>query len=172
MCDLRETTRRLWGVFLVLGLSFVLAACGAGQDDGVVDFGRMSEADLIPAYDDRGDYPAAAEYLLSIGDADNGLYVVQEHDCIACHISYGDDVDMLPLAPPFEQVREVAGERRRNMSAEAYIYESIMYPDVFLVDGFFGTMPEYQYAINEQELADIMAFILYGDVMALYEVDE
>lgn len=163
-----KPARQVIGVLILL-FGLVLSGCGGANElEAVVIDGSVAK-ELIK---DNGDYQGMAERLLTMGDPERGLLMVQEYDCIACHLTFGDDPDILPLAPPFEQVRDLAAERRPNMSVEAYIYESIMYPQEFLVEDYFGTMPDYSIQLNEQDLADIMVFILEGDVMALYEDSE
>lgn len=108
------------------------------------------------------------ESIMANANPANGAAIVEEYSCGACHISYGDaPVD---LAPSFTELRDVAGERRPELSAEAYVYESIVYPEAHLVEGYIGNMPTY-YALQmtEDELGDLIAYLLSEQVSELYE---
>ncbi len=77
--------------------------------------------------------------------------------CNACHVIGAVN----HIAPPFEGVADRAATRRPPMSAETYIYESIVYPEAYIVEGFMNSMPiNYRDQYNDQDLGDIMAYLL------------
>jgi hypothetical protein len=47
------------------------------------------------------------------------------------------------------------------MPADAYIYESIVFPGAFVVQGYNDVMPhDFGARMTEQELADVLAYLL------------
>jgi hypothetical protein len=54
-----------------------------------------------------------------------------------------------------------AATRRPGYSAEAYIYESIVNPNAYLVTGFQqGLMPQtFAQTLTPQQIADVIAFL-------------
>jgi hypothetical protein len=100
-------------------------------------------------------YRARVDALLAMAQPDNAEVVLTKYVCIACHIPDGQ------IAPPFEGLAERAAARRPPMPADAYIYESIVYPGVFLVDDFGDVMPhDFGAKMTDQELADVLAYLL------------
>lgn len=78
--------------------------------------------------------------------------------CITCHaLAPGG----FALGPIMQGYGERAGSRREGMTAEAYTHQSIADPTVFLVPGFRNIMyPDYADDLTEQEIADLIAFLL------------
>ncbi len=96
--------------------------------------------------------------LLEEANPENGAELVVSHGCNACH---ADDAPI--YAPRHSALAEVADDRRPPMKAAAYIYESIIYPGAFVVEGYQNNMPRiYHGQIPPEELGDIIAYLL-GD---------
>jgi cytochrome c2 len=103
-----------------------------------------------------------------IGDAVRGetLFTTRATDtvpaCSSCHTTVRGG---LPrggaIAPSLIGVANRAGERIEGLSAEEYLYQSIVAPRSYLVDGFADNMyTRYASVFSEQELADLVAFLM------------
>ena len=119
---------------------------------------RSAEATAEPAAADS--YADVVSALLANADPANGSNLVVTYGCTACHREGAAN----GVAPAFVGVAERAATRRAPMPAAAYIYESIIHPGVYLVEGFPNSMlPNYQERLTGQELGDIIAYLLTPD---------
>ncbi|MBC7871560.1 MAG: cytochrome c [Chitinophagaceae bacterium] len=95
--------------------------------------------------------------LLTNANPENGEVLLQQYGCNACHA--GQNAGR--LAPAHSDVAQVAAIRRPPLTAAAYIYESIIYPGAFIVDGYERNMPRiYAEQIPDDDLGDIIAYLL------------
>ena len=98
--------------------------------------------------------------LLANADAANAEAAIQKYGCSACHRQGAAN----GIAPAWVGVAERAATRRPPMPAEAYLYESIIHPEAYLVDGYPNSMvPNFGSRISDQELGDIIAYLLTPD---------
>lgn len=96
---------------------------------------------------------------LPVGDASAGEATFTAKACVACHsLQAGVTV----VGPSQAGVADRAGSRRPGYPADLYLYESIVSPSAYLVEGFQdGLMPKtFRETLTAQELADIVAFLL------------
>lgn len=131
----------------VVGAFFVIAfASATGQS--------VQDAHVTPV---ASAYLDIVQPLLVDADPERGAKLAREtYECYACHIAGSGNV-----APSFEGLGELAAQRRAPMTAEAYLYEAIVYPAVHVVDGYAASMPaNYGTRLSEQELGDIIAYLL------------
>lgn len=151
---------RLMGMVAVLILLVGVACGNDGDDDG--DTGGSATATTVTSVDptptaapedDEGDDAADIE-----GDADSGQALAQSSGCIACHTTDGS-----PLVGPSWQglwMSEAPLEGGETVTADAaYIRTSILSPNEQVVQGFTPTMPSFQGQLDDQEIADIIAYI-------------
>lgn len=90
--------------------------------------------------------------LLADADAGRGAEAMVRYGCTACH---GNN-----LAPAIDVIIANASTRRAPMTASAYIYESIVYPGAYTVEGFQNNMPRiYGETVAESDLGDIIAYL-------------
>lgn len=96
------------------------------------------------------------------------LYTLN-YGCAGCH-GQPDDPSWQGTGPWVGQLEDVAADRVPGYTAEQYIYESILNPGAYVVEGYTdGLMPRdfaQRMGLTEespQDLADIMAFILNGE---------
>ena len=95
--------------------------------------------------------------LLEGADPGRGAELLQARGCVTCH----GGVNAGRLAPDHNLLAEIAAERRPPLAPEAYIYESILYPGAYHVDGFPDNMPRmYGDLLSEEEIGDIIAYLL------------
>lgn len=92
------------------------------------------------------------------GEAAAGEAVFNGNGCQGCH-SLEPGVNS--IGPSLDGIATTAATRRPDTPAELYLYESIISPNAYVVEGFpAGIMPQnFQQQLSEQELADLLAFL-------------
>lgn len=132
-------------LFAIAALLFVYAVLAASTSSSVNHTTAESGS--------YGDEAAAA--LLS-AQASEGAALVEEYNCIACHV-LGDN----RIAPRFQGIADRAGARRPALSAEQYLFESIVDPGAFLVEGYANAMPaNYARRLARAEIGHIIAYLM------------
>jgi mono/diheme cytochrome c family protein len=102
-------------------------------------------------------YVAEVTPLLADADPQRGFELVRNKGCLGCHTN----AETNNLAPRFANTHQNAGDRRAPMTAEGYLYESIFYPDAFVVGDYQTVMPAvYGAQLTSQEIGDIIAYLL------------
>lgn len=119
----------------VLALSVVLTACGG-------DGGGSSD-----------DAAAAGEKLF------NQTVIGAQAGCVTCHSL---DAGVVIVGPSVAGIGSRAGGMVSGKSADAYLMESILNPDAYLVDGFpAGTMPQvWEDELTGEQVEQLVAFML------------
>lgn len=152
MAEKKETSSTRWvviiTVLIVIGFSvlFVFEFIAASQGDGDGAAQNLTE----------DTYLTEVDALLVDADPENGALLVEQYECHVCHIQGGGQV-----APLFEGVADRAAERRSPLAARAYIYESIAYPAVYIVEGYSNSMlANYATRLSEKEFGDIISYLL------------
>jgi cytochrome c len=138
------------GLFVLITLIFVVALVAATESEGTAtpeataELGADTDMDKVTA-------------LLQNANPGNGVSLIEEYGCVACHrLGVASKV-----APSFEGIAERAASRRPPLSAGAYIYESIINPTSYVVDGFQPAMPQnFSGRLTDRELGDIIAYLL------------
>lgn len=104
-------------------------------------------------------YRAEVDALLAIAQPENADVAISKYVCIACHQAGTNQ-----LAPSWVGLAERAASERPPLTAAAYVYESIVDPGAFIVEGYNDVMPhDYRTRMSQQELADILAYLLSPD---------
>lgn len=89
-------------------------------------------------------------------DADIGASLINEYECYTCHV-LGDGSQ----SPLFDGIANFAGERRPPLSAEQYLYEAIVFPDIHIVEDYTDSMPDdYDERLSEEQVGHIIAYLL------------
>lgn len=102
---------------------------------------------------------------LNGGNADAGQAVFAGNGCVACHAI---DADAPPGIGP--SLVGIAGRSRETIQSpdytgkaetvEAYLWESITDPQIYIIEGHVTTMPAtYQQSLEEQQIADLVAYL-------------
>ena len=95
--------------------------------------------------------------LLVETDPARGPDLLQEYACSACHEPPNAGV----IGPGHDDLAQLAAQRRAPLTAPAYVYESIIYPDRHLVDGYQDAMPkDYGERMSNADLGDLIAYLL------------
>ena len=132
-------------VLVVVGFIIVMLANTGNGTDGEEPVSAQS-------------YRVRMDSLLAIGQPENAETAMTKYTCIACHRGAS------AVGPLFEGIAERAATRRPPMPADAYIYESIIHPSVYVVEGYNDVMlRDIGARISDQELADIISYVLTPD---------
>jgi len=99
------------------------------------------------------------------GDAENGKVLFNEispQTGFSCAICHNVAIDAPILGPSMLNIKETAKTRVAGLSVEEYLYESIINPNDYIVDGFApGVMPlNWGDAYNDDQINDIIAYLL------------
>lgn len=80
--------------------------------------------------------------------------------CVGCHHLVSSEIGFA-LGPSLQGLRNRAGTRIPNMSAEAYLIDSILHPEDFIVPGYRNIMyPKFADHFSEQDVADLVAYLM------------
>jgi len=112
------------------------------------------------AQEPAADVIGAKPESLPAGNVSGGEQVFTgKGGCSACHSL---DPDERIVGPSLSGVASRAATLTPDYSAEMYIYESIVNPNAYVVEGFQGgIMPtNFEQRLSEQQLADLVAFLL------------
>ncbi len=106
--------------------------------------------------------PAEAVAALPVGDPAKGAELFQQSiggapACASCHTLDGSHL----VGPSMAGYGQRAATRVEGESAQVYTYRSIITPAAHLVAGYNNLMyTEYSRKLNEQQIADLIAFLL------------
>lgn len=96
--------------------------------------------------------------LLADADPSRGPELVNRYGCLACHDGPGAQNKLAPL---WAGIGTRAATQRPPLSAAAYIYESIIHPTAYEIEGYSGNMPViYSRLIPPEDLGSIVAYLL------------
>jgi cytochrome c551/c552 len=137
--------------FLTVTLLLVLASFASG-------------CDVLQAYIDSGSTSAAAPPIkataVAKGDPARGAAVfVGDGGCNFCHdVSAGTIVG----GPSLKGIAATAATRKPPMTAEEYLHESIMNPNIYLVEGYVknSMFDDYGESLKAEQIADLVAYML------------
>lgn len=139
-----------WGLVIALALligvvtTFVIAFVIASQPPTAA---RTSESP---------DVEVQAALLLAQADPERGSQLVVAHQCVNCHV-YAAGI----AAPGWNGVAERAAQRESPLSAPAYLYEAIIDPMAYVVEGYAPAMPQnFGETLTPEETGDIIAYLL------------
>lgn len=115
-------------------------------------------ATQAPSGNQAGAMQAAFD-ALPTGDAAAGESLFKGQPCAACHSLTADAV---LVGPSLAGVGDRAETRIPGYSTQAYLYESLVQPNAYVVEGFQpGVMPQnFGETLSDQQLSDIIAFLL------------
>jgi mono/diheme cytochrome c family protein len=94
-----------------------------------------------------------------LAGAKTGEQIFTAAGCGACH-TLGKAGTNANIGPSLDDLAQAAGERT-DAPAEEYTSESILDPDVFVVDGFQeGVMPAFEGRLSEQQVQALVEYLL------------
>lgn len=86
-----------------------------------------------------------------------GRQVFEAQGCIGCHVVQGVGG---AVGPDLTNIASTAGTRVPGQSAEEYIRQSILNSQAFVVQGYQPVMPSFQGVINDQQLDDLVRYLM------------
>lgn len=143
---------------IVLGGCAVLALCVVFACVANAAYWTVARRTVRPASEPEPEAVESGFDSLPSGNAQAGEDVFTSNGCAGCHsLEPGDD----RVGPSLAGLADRAGDRRPDYTAEMYIYESIVEPGAYTVDGFpSGMMPSgFGGSLSTQEMADLVAFL-------------
>ena len=147
-------------ILVIIGVWILPSLSGVTAVDAAVEATRVAGLDTpTPRGKTALEALQEAYTALPAGDASAGEATFTAKACVSCH-SLQPDVTI--VGPSQAGVAVRAGSRKPGLTAELYIYESIISPSAYLVEGFQdGLMPKtFRETLTPQELADVIAFLL------------
>ena len=109
----------------------------------------VAEADLLPGL------------TAALADADpaRGQQLTVQNACTACHAL---DPALVMPGPTWHGLADRAGQRVAGQSAAYYLYNSIVHPNDYVVEGYLAgiMLSTYKDTVGERDLADIIAYLL------------
>lgn len=172
LADLRYAPLTLMGIVLILAL--VLGACTPNPETALISPNMPPEGageEFVPptptpmpditTLSEEEIYAGLPEEIAALmpGDPQRGAELVQANGCTGCHSL---DPNQTAVAPSWYNIANVAITRKEGMGPAAYLYESIVDPNAYVVEGYSaGIMPpNFGETLSPQDLADIVAYLL------------
>jgi mono/diheme cytochrome c family protein len=173
----------LWSV--VLSLALILSACGAlGSDEPksvreveivplptetraptlspteaqlATELPGATPSDIAPSEAAPTDAAPAGELDLASADYDQG-FTLYTTECARCHGAQDG------VGPGLANMRDNAPNRVAGLSAADYVYQSIVDPGAYVVEGYSNEMPStFATDFSPQQVANLVKFILEFD---------
>ena len=94
---------------------------------------------------DEGAAPAEGAEAAPVKLAENAAEAFGKFDCVSCHMVPGVE-EGGDIGPDLKLLAAEGGKRKKGMSAEQYIVESIVNPNAFVGEGFDADMMPADYA--------------------------
>jgi cytochrome c2 len=102
--------------------------------------------------------PADVAAALADADPDHGQQLTLANACIACHAF---DPNQVMVGPTWYNIGNVAATRVPGESAEVYLYNSIVHPNAYVVEGYQpNIMLQIYGTLSAQDKADMIAYLL------------
>ncbi len=141
-------------VYLVIALLIGFAAIFAYAFTSLQPTETPSAPVTVDSYQDR-----VAALLANAHPADAEA-AVEQYGCVACHRVGAAN----GIAPSWVGIAGRAATRHPPLTAAEYIYQSIVDPGAYVVEGYPDVMPkDFAQRISDQELGDIIAYLLTPD---------
>lgn len=155
-----ERKKRGPGLYVAAGCATLVACVFIWLvGDGIYWSARMRAARAEQGQVVTTDVQAEWATLPAGSAAAGELVFTGDGTCFACH-SLEPEVNQ--VGPSLAGVGQTAAGRKEGYSAELFLYESIVYPNAHLSEGFkSGIMPaDFSEKLTDQQLADVVAFLL------------
>jgi len=144
-----------WPVYLVIGLFILVTIIFLGALALTTEGELVATPTAVQLAADT--YMDKVTVLLQGADASRGAKLVEQFACTACH----REGAVNKIAPAYDGIAERAATRRPPLTAAAYIYESIINPMAYVVEGYNPAMPQnFAQQLSDQQLGDIIAYLL------------
>ena len=152
----------LFGIFLV--------ACSSAADvapaNTAIPATSTTSAFETPSATETPSAPTEEPTPEITGDPETGRAIFEtggahedyqpRYSCVNCHSLDGSEND----GPSLQGIAERASERVPELSAAEYVHQSIMDPRAYVVEGFQNMGMMNSYLLSEEEVDDLIAFLL------------
>ena len=99
-----------------------------------------------------------AEALVWNSAEEHGEYLFVNQGCAGCHSLNEDEVI---VGPSMYGLIDRSGDKVQGLSAEEYIYQSIVYPNEYIVEGYpANVMPQIFINLSEEELQALVSYLI------------
>ena len=147
--------------FVIAGVGFIVVFILTSMF--ITPTSIKSETAAPPAAKAAVSLPVSGDFTkivseLPKGDPDGGKKLFTSQGCIGCH---SQEKDKRLVGPSFYGLWGRAATRKPNMGVKEYIYESIVAPNAFVVEGYqSGLMtPTFAKTLSSQDMADLLAWL-------------
>ncbi len=138
-------------VFITIALLFLITALFAAA---IV--AANAAGSLRPQSVDAEAYATEVAAAIEGASAAEGEALIEAFQCGVCHVLGNERV-----APRFEGIAIRAGERRAPLPSPEYLYESIVSPGAYLVEGYANAMPaNFAERMSPEQVGQIIAYLL------------
>jgi cytochrome c oxidase subunit II len=93
----------------------------------------------------------------AVPSAQSGRKLFEQYGCATCHGQYAPT--LAGLYGRTVEVVDESGNRRQTIADEAYLRESILYPNQKLVTGYPNRMPSFKSSLSEEQIYDLIQYI-------------
>ncbi len=124
------------------------------RSEAVRDSEGAAPAETLPKEGDLGRITDG----LPEGNPERGAQLFNTAGCVGCHSQKkGERL----VGPSFYNLWDIAATRVPGMSAREYLYQSIVDPNAYIVEGYQAGLMQQNYAalLSPQQMADILAWI-------------
>jgi mono/diheme cytochrome c family protein len=116
---------------------------------------------VVPVVEDEAEsqLPPSIAAALTQANAAQGEQLVLANGCTACHSM---QPGVVQVGPSWYNLAGHAETRVEGQSAELYLYNSIVHPNDYIVEGFLpNLMPQlYEATLTDQQIAHMVAYLL------------
>lgn len=144
----------VWRILtLIIGVSLMtLAGCSATPAEPNLPPGTLSSTPPP-----LGDAEQGRELFV------NTLALTGSPNCISCHVVEAGEIAI--VGPALVGIATLASQRDPNLTAEEYLYRSIVVPNEYIVSGYSaGIMPRtYGLYLSREQIGDLLAYMLTLD---------
>jgi mono/diheme cytochrome c family protein len=144
-------------VVCVVVLSLALSAVPQPVRGEAMPHGEEAKAPEASALPREGDFGKITDGLPK-GDPESGARLFNTAGCVGCHSQKKGE---RMVGPSFYNLWDIAATRVPGMGAREYLYQSIVDPNAYVVEGYQPGLMQQNYAalLSPQQMADILAWI-------------
>jgi mono/diheme cytochrome c family protein len=130
---------------LLIGVTFLLAGCGAGQ---TVQPTAETVVGSVPTTTTATAAPP--------GDAKAGTVLFKSQGCGGCH-TFKPAATSGTIGPDLDKLAEYA--KSANKPLDEFTHESIENPSAYVEKGYQPTMPDFGDTLSAKQISDLVAYL-------------
>lgn len=130
------------------------------QLDDLIAFMKTLDADTVAAMSAEAaeEEEISSEDLAALSPAERGERLMQEKACLACHSLDGSRL----VGPSYKGLYGRKGKTtdgEEYVADDAYLKESILYPNKKIVEGYAPAMPPFEGQLDDSQLNDMIEYL-------------